>query len=93
MRLECRFIKSNIATYWHPVGTAAMAARNLGGVVDQNLKVYGTSNIRVVDASIIPLQISATPASTVFAIAEKVFIICTAMEFLADVNRRLRILF
>ncbi|KZP25967.1 GMC oxidoreductase [Athelia psychrophila] len=65
------FIKANITTFAHPVGTAAMAARNLGGVVDQNLKVYGTRNIRVVDASIIPLQISATPASTVFAIAEK----------------------
>ncbi|KZP20582.1 GMC oxidoreductase, partial [Athelia psychrophila] len=87
------FIKANITTFAHPVGTAAMAARNLGGVVDQNLKVYGTRNIRVVDASIIPLQISATPASTVFAIAEKVFVIHVAVENLANANERLRILF
>jgi len=41
------------------------------GVVDAHLKVYDTSNVRVVDASIMPLQISAHLASTLYGIAEK----------------------
>jgi len=41
------------------------------GVVDARLKVYDTSNVRVVDASIMPLQISGHLASTLFGIAEK----------------------
>jgi len=48
-----------------------MLPRNEGGVVDSSLKVYGTSNVRVVDASIIPLHISAHLQSTVYGIAEK----------------------
>ena len=55
----------------HPIGTAAMMRRDLGGVVDAHLIVYDTANVRVVDASIIPLQISAHLSSTVYGIAEK----------------------
>ncbi|UZJ56392.1 hypothetical protein CBS101457_005712 [Exobasidium rhododendri] len=62
-----------IATYegiHHNMGTAAMMSRELGGVVNEEFQVYGTSNLRVVDASIFPLQISAHPAATLFGIAE-----------------------
>ncbi|EKM50925.1 uncharacterized protein PHACADRAFT_128563 [Phanerochaete carnosa HHB-10118-sp] len=45
-------------------GTAAMLPRELGGVVDPQLKVYGTKNIRVVDLSILPLQLSVHPQGT-----------------------------
>lgn len=41
------------------------------GVVDAHLKVYDTSNVRVVDASIMPLQISAHLSSTLYGVAEK----------------------
>nr|KMM69255.1 choline dehydrogenase [Coccidioides posadasii RMSCC 3488] len=58
-------------SYFHPVGTCAMMPREDGGVVDPNLIVYGTENLRVVDSSIIPLHISGDIEWTVYAIAEK----------------------
>lgn len=45
------FIKDNLSTVFHPVGTAAMLSRADGGVVDETLKVYGTQNLRVVSTS------------------------------------------
>ncbi|TDL18853.1 glucose oxidase [Rickenella mellea] len=55
----------------HPIATCAMMRRELGGVVDASLKVYDTKNLRVVDASVLPLQLSAHLSSTVYAVAEK----------------------
>ncbi|KAI0820577.1 alcohol oxidase [Trametes gibbosa] len=55
----------------HPIGTAAMMKRSLGGVVDAQLKVYDTANVRVVDASVLPIQISAHLSSTLYGVAEK----------------------
>lgn len=48
-----------------------MMSRQLGGVVNKELKVYGAENVRVVDASILPLQTSGHPTSTLYAVAEK----------------------
>ncbi|KAL2674239.1 hypothetical protein Neosp_012690 [[Neocosmospora] mangrovei] len=71
-RLE-EWISDNTITDWHPVGTCAMGGRAgiRGGVVDDRLRVYGVRGLRVVDASIMPLQISAHIQATVYAIAEK----------------------
>ena len=55
----------------HPLRTAAMMPRELGGVVDAELRVHGTENMRVVDASVMPFQVSGHLASTIYAIAEK----------------------
>ena len=49
-----------------------MAKQGLGGVVDSSLRVYGTTNLRVVDASIIPMHVAAHTQSTTYAIGEKV---------------------
>ena len=57
---------------FHPAGTCAMMPRELGGVVDEKLKVYGTKGLRVVDASIMPTLPGANTCQTVYAIAEKV---------------------
>lgn len=49
-----------------------MLPRKLGGVVDETLTVYGTHNVRVVDASILPTQVSGHLSSTLYAISERV---------------------
>lgn len=65
------WVRSSVQTLFHPIGTASMLPQEDGGVVDSNLKVYGTDNVRVVDASIMPVHISGHPQATVYAIAEK----------------------
>ncbi|KAI0172392.1 putative GMC oxidoreductase [Hypoxylon sp. FL1284] len=66
------FLQSNLSpSEFHPAGTCAMMPRELGGVVDETLKVYGVKNLRVVDASIIPTLPGANTCQTVYAIAEK----------------------
>jgi choline dehydrogenase len=62
---------ANTVTEYHPVGTCAMLPREKGGVVDSQLKVYGTSNVRVVDASIFPVHVQGNIVSLVYAVAEK----------------------
>lgn len=42
-----RYIRSVGQVMFHPVSTTPMASRELGGVVDSNLIVYGTQNLRV----------------------------------------------
>jgi len=66
------FARDSLSTMFHPVGTSAMQPREIGGVVDYNLMVYGTRNLRVVDASIMPLIPGTHLQSTVYAIGEKV---------------------
>ncbi|KAF8211133.1 hypothetical protein K438DRAFT_2047591 [Mycena galopus ATCC 62051] len=58
--LTCQsdFVKSDLRTTWH------------GGVVDSRLKVYNTTNIRVVDLSVIPLHIGAHTQATAYALGE-----------------------
>lgn len=64
------FFKKAAGTEFHPLGTCAMMPRADGGVVDTNLVVYGTKNVRVIDASVIPLQMSAHLMATTYGIGE-----------------------
>lgn len=54
----------------HFTGTCSMMPEALGGVVDAQLRVYGVSNLRIADASIIPLTPRANPQATVYGVAE-----------------------
>lgn len=65
------YMRKALQSLKHPVGTAVIAPRILGGVVDANLLVYGTKNLRVADASTFPMQISAHAQTTTYAIGEK----------------------
>ncbi|KAI7243958.1 GMC oxidoreductase [Hortaea werneckii] len=59
------------STWQHPTSSCSMMRRELGGVVDPTLKVYGVEGLRIVDASIMPIIIGSHTSSTVYAVAEK----------------------
>ena len=65
-----KWIRQNIGTEFHPSCTSSMLPREAGGVVDKNLLVYGTKNLRVIDASVPPLSVSAHLMSVVYGLAE-----------------------
>jgi choline dehydrogenase-like flavoprotein len=75
------YVRENVSTFYHPLGTCAMLPKKDGGVVDPELKVYGVSNLRVVDASVIPIMISANIQTAVYGIAER------AAEIIAQEHR------
>jgi choline dehydrogenase-like flavoprotein len=66
-----KYALANTLSIYHPIGTAALLPEKDGGVVDPSLKVYGVKNLRVVDASVIPLLPSAHLQTLVYGIAEK----------------------
>ncbi|KAH9906200.1 hypothetical protein F4778DRAFT_636217 [Xylariomycetidae sp. FL2044] len=64
-------VRQHSMSIFHPTGSLAMLPREQGGVVNERLVVYGTRNLRVVDASVFPLQTLGTIQATVYAVAEK----------------------
>ncbi|KAJ5378233.1 uncharacterized protein N7496_005642 [Penicillium cataractarum] len=61
-----QFVRDRIVSYHHAMGTCSM-----GHVVDERLRVKGVKGLRIVDASVLPMQISAAIMPTVYAAAEK----------------------
>ncbi|KAF8247273.1 alcohol oxidase [Wilcoxina mikolae CBS 423.85] len=55
----------------HASCTCPMMDREIGGVVDEELKVYGVKGLRVVDLSIMPIIPCSHLVNTRYAIAEK----------------------
>ncbi|UKZ74075.1 hypothetical protein TrVFT333_001730 [Trichoderma virens FT-333] len=56
---------------FHPACSLAMKPRERGGVVDSRLRVYGTKGLRVVDASVFPLQTAGNIQTMVYVVAER----------------------
>ena len=48
-----------------------MMSRELGGVVDERLCVYGVKGLRVCDASVFPVVPRGNVLTTVYAVAER----------------------
>ncbi|KAK0224543.1 GMC oxidoreductase [Armillaria nabsnona] len=62
------WMNGGVHTDYHPLGSMSMLPKSLGGVVDKYCLVYGTSNVRVVDASIFPLSMSSHSGAPSFAV-------------------------
>lgn len=69
------FAYANADVMWHSLGTCAMKPRELGGVVDARLNVYGVRGLKVADLSIAPSNVSATTYGTALVIGEKAAVI------------------
>lgn len=59
----------------YKLGTCAMKPRELGGIVDARLNVYGVRGLKVADLSIAPSNVSATTYGTALVIGEKTAVI------------------
>jgi choline dehydrogenase len=63
-------IRQTAETIYHPVGSCRMG-NDAMAVVDDRLRVRGVERLRVVDASVIPFQITGHTNAPTIAIAEK----------------------
>jgi choline dehydrogenase len=63
-------IRKTSETIYHPIGTCRIGNDSMA-VVDDQLRVRGIEGLRVVDASVIPIQITGHTNAPVIAIAEK----------------------
>ncbi len=66
------YILNHLAGDYHPVGTCKIGAENDSmAVVDSNLRVIGIDNLRIADASVMPIIPNANPNATCIMIGEK----------------------
>ncbi|KAJ4416154.1 hypothetical protein N0V82_006914 [Gnomoniopsis sp. IMI 355080] len=71
LELARQYVRSSAVGAFHYVGSCSMLPLESGGVVDSKLRVYGCRNLRVCDASVIPLATRANTMATVYALAER----------------------
>ncbi|KIY62258.1 GMC oxidoreductase [Cylindrobasidium torrendii FP15055 ss-10] len=65
------WLKQNLGTEYHPRGSCSMLPKASGGVIDPKLFVYGTSNVRIADSSIFPIDMSCHLEAPTIGVAEK----------------------
>jgi choline dehydrogenase-like flavoprotein len=66
------YVKQNFRANYHGIGTCSMMRRELGGVVDETARVYGVENLRVVDGSVPPTQVSSHVMTVFYGMAAKI---------------------
>ncbi|MYV57044.1 GMC oxidoreductase [Streptomyces sp. SID3212] len=68
---ECRaYVRHTAGTWFHPVGTCRIGTDG-ESVVDTALRVHGVDGLRIADASVMPLSVSANTNAAVLGIAER----------------------
>jgi choline dehydrogenase-like flavoprotein len=77
------YVKQNFRANWHAVSSCSMMARELGGVVDSAARVYDVENLRVIDGSIPPTQVSSHVMTVFYGMALKL-----ADTILADYSKK-----
>lgn len=65
------YVKQNFRSNYHNVRSCSMMARELGGVLDPQGRVYDVQGLRVIDASILPTQVSAHIMTVIYRVATK----------------------
>jgi choline dehydrogenase-like flavoprotein len=73
------FLAGQTGTNFHPASSCA-----IGGVVDSDLRVFGTEGLRVADASVMPSIVRGNTNAAVIAIAEKAADILLGKELTAE---------
>jgi choline dehydrogenase-like flavoprotein len=66
-------LDDSVTTEYHYSGTCAMMPLDLGSVVNTDLMVYETSNVKLVDTGIFPLIPTTHLSVVIYAVAEKVY--------------------
>lgn len=64
-------VRHRLQSAYHPFGTCRMGGDRRDSVVDGAFRVHGIKGLRVVDASVIPSQITANTCATVIMLAER----------------------
>lgn len=67
------YIQASAIQIYHAAATCKMGTSNdTMAVIDNHARVYGTQNLRVVDASSFPFLTPGHPMATIYALAEKI---------------------
>ncbi|KAI1080926.1 alcohol oxidase-like protein [Whalleya microplaca] len=66
-----QWLRENVSTTWHSMGTCKMLPLEKKGVVDASLGVHGMAGLKVADLSIAPRNVSAHTNNMALTIGEK----------------------
>ncbi|KFY14884.1 hypothetical protein V491_05869 [Pseudogymnoascus sp. VKM F-3775] len=65
------YVKGHFRANYHAVSSCSMMAKELGGVLDPQARVYGVDALRVIDGSAPPTQVSSHVMTVFYGMAEK----------------------
>lgn len=80
-QIEAWLRGSGASTQYHPAGSCSMLPKELGGVVNADLQVHGTANVRIADSSIYPFEFAAHLGSATYGVAEQAAVIIQSNAF------------